>query len=78
MRGVAHHPAAGTLWLDVFRPGCGTGRPIDLRTVDRHPLALVGTLVVGLPCFVVSGGGTNAEAARSLRVPPARGNVIAR
>jgi hypothetical protein len=31
-------------------PGCGTGRAIDLRTVDRHPLALVGTLLLGLPC----------------------------
>src|SRR5271156_6237556 len=29
---------AGTPWLDVYRPGCGTSRAIDLRTVDRHPL----------------------------------------
>ena len=28
---------AGTPWLDVFCPGCGTSRAIDLRTVDRHP-----------------------------------------
>jgi hypothetical protein len=33
---------AGTPWLDVFCPGCGTSRAIDLRTVDRHPLASVG------------------------------------
>jgi hypothetical protein len=39
---------AGTPWLDVFCPGCGTGRAIDLSTVDRHPLASVGTLVLGL------------------------------
>jgi hypothetical protein len=39
---------AGTPWLDVFCPGCGTSRAIDLRTVDRHPLASVGTLVLGL------------------------------
>jgi hypothetical protein len=32
----------------VFCPGCGTSRAIDLRTVDRHPLASVGTLVLGL------------------------------
>jgi hypothetical protein len=37
---------AGTPWLDVFCPGCGTSRAIDLRTVDRHPLASVATLVL--------------------------------
>jgi hypothetical protein len=36
---------AGTPWLDVFCPGCGTSRAIDLRALDRHPLASVGTLV---------------------------------
>src|SRR5271166_29687 len=41
---------AGTPWLDVHCPGCGTSRAIDLRTVDRHPLASVGTLVLGLRC----------------------------
>jgi hypothetical protein len=41
---------AGTPWLDVFCPGCGTSRAIDLRTLDRHPLASVGTLVLGLRC----------------------------
>jgi hypothetical protein len=39
---------AGTPWLNVFCPGCGTSRAIDLRTVDRHPLASVGTMVLGL------------------------------
>jgi hypothetical protein len=34
---------AGMPWLDVFCLGCGTSRPIDLRTIDRHPLASVGT-----------------------------------
>jgi hypothetical protein len=38
---------AGTPWLDVFCPGCGTSRAIDLRKVDRHPLASVATLVLG-------------------------------
>jgi hypothetical protein len=37
-------------WLDVFCPGCGTSRAIDLRTVDRHPLASVAILVLGLRC----------------------------
>jgi hypothetical protein len=41
---------AGTPWLDVFCPGCGTTRAIDLQTIDRHPLASVGTLVLGLRC----------------------------
>jgi bifunctional non-homologous end joining protein LigD len=41
---------AGTPWLDVFCPGCGTSRAIDLRQVDRHPLASVATLVLGLRC----------------------------
>src|SRR5580700_3178521 len=41
---------AGTPWLDVFCPGCGASRAIDLRRVDRHPLASVATLVLGLRC----------------------------
>ena len=40
----------GTPWLDVFCPGCGTSRAIDLRKVDRHPLASVATLMLGLRC----------------------------
>jgi hypothetical protein len=39
---------AGTPWLDVYCPGCGTSRALNLRKVDRHPLASVGTLVLGL------------------------------
>jgi hypothetical protein len=38
---------AETPWLDVFCPGCGTSRAIDLRTLDRHPLASVGTWCLG-------------------------------
>jgi hypothetical protein len=37
---------AGTPRLDVFCPGCGTSSAIDPRTLDCHPLALVGTLVL--------------------------------
>jgi hypothetical protein len=37
---------AGSPWLDVFC-GCGISRTIDLRTIDRHPLASAGTLVLG-------------------------------
>jgi len=39
---------AGMAWLDLFCPGCSTTKAIDLRTIDRHPLASVGTLVLGL------------------------------
>jgi hypothetical protein len=41
---------AGTPWLDIYCPGCRTGRAIDIRTLDRHPLASVGSLVLGLRC----------------------------
>jgi hypothetical protein len=41
---------AGMPWLDVFCPGCRTSRAIDIRTVDRHPLASVRSLVLGLRC----------------------------
>ena len=41
---------AGTPWLDVYCPGCRTSRVIDIRTIDRHPLASVGSLVLGLRC----------------------------
>jgi hypothetical protein len=41
---------AGIPWLDAFCPGCGTSPAIDLRTLDRHPLASIGTLVLGLRC----------------------------
>jgi hypothetical protein len=59
---------AGTPWLDVFCPGCGTSRAIDLRTVDRHPLAPVGTMVPRPAVLMVSGLGTDAEAAWAVRV----------
>jgi hypothetical protein len=41
---------AGMPWLDIYCPGCRTSRAIDIRTVDRHPLASVGSLVLGLRC----------------------------
>jgi hypothetical protein len=41
---------AGTPYLDVHCPGCRTSRAIDIRTLDRHPLASVGSLVIGLRC----------------------------
>jgi hypothetical protein len=41
---------AGMPWLDVYCPGCRTSRAIDIRTIDRHPLASLGSLVLGLRC----------------------------
>jgi len=41
---------AGTPWLDVYCPGCKTSRAIDIRKLDRHRLASVGSLVLGLRC----------------------------
>src|SRR5215471_18261160 len=41
---------AGMPWLDVYCSGCRTSRAIDIRTIDRHPLASVGSLVLGLRC----------------------------
>jgi hypothetical protein len=39
---------AGTPWLDVFCPG--PSKAIHLRTIDCHPLASIGTPVLGLRC----------------------------
>jgi hypothetical protein len=58
---------ARTPWLDVFCPGCGTSRTIDLRTVDRYPLASVGTMGARAAVLLVSGRGADAEAARDVR-----------
>jgi hypothetical protein len=41
---------AGMPWLDVYCPGCRTSRALDIRTLDRHPLASVDSLVLGLRC----------------------------
>jgi hypothetical protein len=54
---------AGTPWLDVFCPGCGTSRAIDLRTIDRHPLASSRARPAVL---VVPRIGAHAEAARAV------------
>ena len=41
---------AGLPWLEIYCPGCGTTRAIDMRTVDRHQEASVASLVFGLRC----------------------------
>jgi hypothetical protein len=64
---------AGTPWLDVFCPGCGTSRAIDLRTVDRHPLASVGTLVLGLRCSWCPGSAPMPKLLGLYALPPGAG-----
>jgi hypothetical protein len=46
---------AGSPWLDVHCPGCGTSNAIDICKLDRHPLASVGSLVLGLRCSMCPG-----------------------
>jgi hypothetical protein len=64
---------AGTPWLDVFCPGCGTSRAINLRIVDRHPLASVGTLVLGLRCSWCPGSAPMPKLLGLYALPPAAG-----
>jgi hypothetical protein len=59
-------------WLDVFCPGCGTGKAIDLRTIDRHSLASVGTLVLGLRCSWCPGSAPMPKLLGLFTLPPAR------
>jgi hypothetical protein len=47
--------AADTPWLDVYCPACLTSRAVDIRKLDRHPLATVGGLVLGLRCSMCPG-----------------------
>jgi hypothetical protein len=60
---------AGTPWLDVFCPGCGTSRanrPADRRS---SPAGLGGDAGAWLAVFLVPRLSTDAEAARPLRPP---------
>src|SRR6266446_3493849 len=62
---------AGTPWLDVYCPGCSTSRAIDIRTLDRHPLASVGSLVLGLRCSWCPGSAPMPVLTGLHAVPPA-------
>jgi hypothetical protein len=68
---------AGTPWLDVFCPGCGTSRAIDLRTLDRHPLASVGALVLGLRCSWCPGSAPMPKLLGLYGLPHARRQGVA-
>jgi hypothetical protein len=63
--------AAGTPWVDVFCPGCRTSRAIDIRTIDRHPLASVGSLVLGLRCSWCPGSAPMPRITGLHALPPA-------
>jgi hypothetical protein len=69
---------AGAPWLDVFCSGCGTSKAIDLRTVDRHPLASVGTLVLGLRCSWCPSSAPMPTLLGLFALPPARRAQTAR
>jgi hypothetical protein len=62
---------ASTPWLDIYCPGCGTSRALDLRKVDRHPLASVGTLVLGLRCSWCPGSAPMPKILGLHALPPA-------
>jgi hypothetical protein len=62
---------AGMPWLDVYCPGCRTGRALDIRTLDRHPLASVGSLVMGLRCSWCCGSAPMPVLKGLHSVPPA-------
>jgi hypothetical protein len=62
---------ADASWLDVYCPGCGTSRAVDLRKVDRHPLASVGTLVLGLRCSWRPGSAPMPKILGLYALPPA-------
>ena len=62
---------AGMPWLDVWCPGCRTSRAIDVRTIDRHPLASVGSLVLGLRCSWCPGSAPMPKIVGLHALPPA-------
>src|SRR5712672_3212555 len=63
---------AGTPWLDLYCPGCRTSRAIDIRTMDRHPLASVGSLVIDLRCSWCPGNAPMAVLTGLHAVSPAK------
>ena len=62
---------AGTPWLEVYCPGCQTIRAIDIRTIDRHPMASIGSLVLGLRCSWCPGSAPMPRIIGLHALPPA-------
>ncbi len=61
---------AGMPWLDLHCPGCQTSRAIDIRTIDHHPLASVGSLVLGLRCTWCGSSAPMPRLAGLFALPP--------
>jgi hypothetical protein len=61
-------------WLDVYCPGCRTSRAVDMRTVERNPLATVNSLMLDLRCSLCLGGSPIAVL-RGLRASPPAANL---
>jgi hypothetical protein len=68
---------AGTPWLDVYCSGCKTSRTIDIRAIDRHPLASIGSLVLGLRCSWCPGSARMPIITGLHALPPAVGRTSA-
>ena len=64
---------AGMPWLNVYCPGCRTCRVIDIRVIDRHPLASVGSPVLGLRCTWCGSAAPMPQLTRFHQLPPAAG-----
>ena len=54
-----------------FLPRLDTSRAIDIRTIDRHPLASVGSLVLGLRCSWCPGSAPIPRITGLHALPPA-------
>lgn len=57
--------------LDIYCPDCRTSRAIDIRTLDRHPLASIGSLVLGLQCSWCPGNAPMPALTGLHALPPA-------
>jgi phage FluMu protein Com len=64
---------AGTPWLEVYCPGCQTIRALDIRTIDRHPMASIGSLVLGLRCSWCPGSAPMPKIMGLRALPPSMG-----
>ena len=62
---------AGTPWLEIHSPGCSTSRAIDIRTIDRHPMASVAASLLGMRCTWCPGSAPTPKILRLRALPPA-------
>ena len=61
---------AGMPFAEIYCPGCLTISTVDLRTVDRHPLASVESLVLGLKCSWCPGSAPMPKLMGLFALPP--------